>query len=135
MKAASKEARRILQTFSDVVDWGIFHHVFMVLDLVGVSPLLPFHNGQRNTCVNHCANNVDEGYAQEGKFKELWSFIDCGSNQQAAGRPTLAAELIRRGNLAVRNEILGHCGIGDGIAHGWKKFVRLKNTKMIRIIP
>mmetsp|Transcript_24558 Transcript_24558/g.56149 ORF Transcript_24558/g.56149 Transcript_24558/m.56149 type:complete len:338 (-) Transcript_24558:1330-2343(-) len=108
VEASRQQTRWISGPRSNVVDGGVFHHVLVVLFLVGVSPLLPLDDGQRDGGVDHGGNDVHEGNSEQRRPKQFGSLVDGRADQQSSGRSSLAAELLRGGDLAVLGEPPGH---------------------------
>mmetsp|Transcript_22476 Transcript_22476/g.50193 ORF Transcript_22476/g.50193 Transcript_22476/m.50193 type:complete len:547 (-) Transcript_22476:895-2535(-) len=99
VEAARQQARWIAGPGPDVVDGGVFHHVLVVFFLVGVPPFLPLDDRQGDGRVDHGGNDVDEGHTQDGRLEQARVLVHRGTNEQAPGRSSLAAQLVGGGDL------------------------------------
>mmetsp|Transcript_23757 Transcript_23757/g.65904 ORF Transcript_23757/g.65904 Transcript_23757/m.65904 type:complete len:479 (-) Transcript_23757:170-1606(-) len=107
VEATRQQTGRIASSLPHVVDGGVLHHVVVVFFLVGISPFLPLHDRQRDGGIDHGRDDVDKGHPQERRPKQLGGLVQRRSDQQSPGGPSLAAELLRGGDLALRRRRTG----------------------------
>ena len=92
--------RRVIRLVNVVVG-RIFLHVIVSGLFVGIAPFDIFGRRQRQRCVKHRVQHIDEWNLRYDCFEQIRSHVTYGAHQHAAGAATLNHQTILRSKFVV----------------------------------